>query len=342
MKISIIGASGYTGAELLRLLHNHPQAEITYLSSQTNADSQLSLLYPHLLNLYKDKFVTMEQVLDNAKNCDIIFTALPHGHAMKIGKAIETFKTRMIDIGADYRLKDFKIYEEHYKVKHTHNLAKAVYGLSEIKYKEIKTAKIVANPGCYPTASILALYPLLKDGLIETNSIIIDAVSGTTGAGRALRLSSHFSEVFENFTAYGVTSHRHTPEIEEYLSEAAKEKIKIIFTPHLAPMARGILATCYAELKKNVSANDIENSFGMYKEKYFIRLLGNVSPATKNTRGSNYADIGWFIDKRTNRIIVLSAIDNLVKGASGQAVENMNIMFGLDEKTGLDIAPIYP
>jgi N-acetyl-gamma-glutamyl-phosphate reductase len=342
MKISIIGASGYTGAELLRLLHNHPKAEILHLSSETNADIPISEIYPHLLNIYKEKFVSIKHIIDNAKDSDLIFTALPHGHAMEIGKSIEKLKTRMIDLGADYRFQDSGIYEQWYKVKHTHPNSGAVYGLSELNFEKIKTAKILANPGCYVTASILALHPLLKAGLIETDSIIVDAASGTTGAGRSPKLSNHFSEVFENFTAYGIASHRHTPEIEAYLSLSANEKINITFTPHLLPIARGILATCYAKAKKGISEQDLENAFSVYKDKQFIRLLGNVSPAVKNTRGSNYADIGWFIDKRTNRILVLSALDNLVKGASGQAVQNMNIMFGFSENTGLDLVPVYP
>jgi N-acetyl-gamma-glutamyl-phosphate reductase len=341
IKIAIIGASGYTGAELLRILHNHPQAQIVYLSSQTNEGLPLSQIYPHLISIYKDNFVSVQTVLDNAKDLDLVFTALPHGHSIEIAKAVLPF-ARMIDIGADYRFSDIKTYEAWYKVKHTHPNSGAVYGLCELYGSKIKQARLIANPGCYTTASILALHPLLKAGLIETDSIVISATSGTTGAGRALKLSSHFSEVFENFCAYGVTAHRHTPEIEEHLSLSAGEKITLTFTPHLAPMARGILADCYGKAKSGVGYDDIERAFEIYEDKPFVRTLGAASPSTKNTRGSNFVDIGFFFDERTGRIIVLSALDNLVKGASGQAVQNMNIAFGLDEKMGLDFAPIYP
>ncbi|WP_424244789.1 N-acetyl-gamma-glutamyl-phosphate reductase [Elusimicrobium posterum] len=343
MKISIIGASGYTGAELLRLLHSHPQAEIKYLSSETSAGEAVCSLYPHLSKIYKDNFVTMQTIKDKADESDVIFVALPHGHAMAIGKELENSKAKIIDLGADYRFSNPKTYEAWYKIAHAHQNSGAVYGLCELYADKIKNAKILANPGCYVTASILALYPLLKAGLIKSDSIIVDAASGTSGAGRALKLGSHFSEVFENFSAYGVAGHRHTPEIEEHLSLAAGREVTISFTPHLLPMVRGILATCYASLNDGVTAENIADAYGIYKENYFIRTLGvGALPATKNVRGSNFADIGWHIDKRTNRIIVLSAIDNLVKGASGQAVQNMNIMFGLDEKTGLDNVPLYP
>ncbi|MDR2772297.1 MAG: N-acetyl-gamma-glutamyl-phosphate reductase [Elusimicrobiota bacterium] len=342
MKIGIIGASGYTGVELLRLLHNHPKAEVVYLTSQSNDSKPASLIYPHLDSLYEHNFVTLDDVVKNISSLDLIFTALPHGHAMAIGKLIAGGTTRLIDIGADYRFKDYKIYEEWYKVEHTHKDHLAVYGLSELNYEQIKTAQIVANPGCYPTASILALYPLIKNGLIENSTIIVDAASGTSGAGKALKNSYLFSEVFENFSPYGVTTHRHTPEIEEFLSLAAGERITITFTPHLVPMTRGILATCYAKLKPEVDEAKIAAAFKDYDNKHFIRVKKATPPSTKNTRGSNYADIGWFIDERTGRIIVFCAIDNLVKGASGQAIQNMNIMFGLDEKMGLELGPVYP
>jgi N-acetyl-gamma-glutamyl-phosphate reductase len=342
MKVAIIGASGYTGAELLRLLHGHKQAEILFLTSQTNLDLSIASIYPHLLSIYENKFVAIKDVLDHAADVDVIFTALPHGHAMEIGKALSKFQTKLIDLGADYRFSDSDVYEKWYKVKHTHPNSGAVFGLCDIYKEQIKSAKIVANPGCYPTASILALHPLLKADLIETDSIIIDASSGTTGAGRGLKLSSHFSEVFENFTAYGVASHRHTPEIETYLSKSSGNQVTLTFTPHLLPIARGILATSYAKLKSGVSSEEIKKAYTLYKDRQFIRVLGNVSPSTKNVRGSNYIDIGWFIDSRTNTIIVLSAIDNLIKGASGQAIQNMNIMFDLEENTGLDFVPIYP
>jgi len=343
LKISIIGASGYTGAELLRVLHHHKKAEIKYLTSETNAGASVSSIYPHLAEIYKQNFVDMKTVVKNADESDVIFVALPHGHAMSVGKELAKNKVKIIDLGADYRFADSAVYEAWYKIPHTHKDAGAIYGLPELYADKIKNAKILANPGCYTTASILALTPLLKAGLVQTENIIVDAASGVSGAGRALKLSSHFSEVYENFSAYGVTNHRHTPEIEEHLSAAAGTEIKISFTPHLAPIVRGILATCYANLKPNVKPEDIAAAYDIYKGKPFVRVLGlGASPATKNVRGSNYIDIGWHIDKRLNRVVVLSALDNLVKGASGQAVQNMNLMFGLDEKTGLDDVPLYP
>ncbi|MDR2709549.1 MAG: N-acetyl-gamma-glutamyl-phosphate reductase [Elusimicrobiota bacterium] len=342
MKVSIIGASGYTGVELLRILHNHPNVEILFLSSQTKEDISIDKIYPHLLKVYENKFVSQQKLLDAAEQTDVIFTALPHGHSLAIGKLLQATKTKLIDLGADYRFCDESIYEKWYKLEHTHKNSGAVFGLSELNYEAIKNAKILANPGCYPTASILSLYPLIKADLIDVDTIIIDAASGTTGAGRQLRLSSHFSEVFENFTAYGVTNHRHTPEIEMFLASAFSKNITITFTPHLVPMARGILTTAYAKIKNGVTLQNLNDAYKIYADKYFIRLIGQNSPATKNTRGSNFVDIGWFLDERTNRVVALAALDNLVKGASGQAVQNMNIMFNFPQETGLNFSPVYP
>ncbi len=344
LKVSIIGATGYTGAELLRLLAGHQQAEIHAITSESNTGAAISEIYPHLYKHYADKLASMTQLEDIAASSDVVFIALPHGHAMEAGRKIVAQGARIIDLGADYRFKDTAIYEQWYKLPHTHQEAAAVYGLTELNREQVRTGTIIGNPGCYTTASILALAPLVKCGLVELNTLVIDAKSGVTGAGRGLNLGSHFSEVFESVKAYNIAGHRHTPEIEQALSELAGAEIIVSFTPHLMPMARGILSTCYATLKPGVSAEQVDEAFqALYSKEYFVRLLGRGGYAnTKQTRGSNYCDLGWHVDKRTNRVVVVSAIDNLVKGAAGQAVQNMNVMFDCDETMGLAQVPLYP
>ena len=335
MRASVIGATGFAGAELLRLLDGHPQAELAYITSESSTGEDIAAMYPHLRGRIDKKLVSMNDLQKIAEGSDVIFIALPHGHAMKIGKELRGSGVKIIDLGGDYRFKDVKVFEKWYKVEHVDPEAKAVYGLTELYRKDVAGAELVANPGCYTTCSILALVPLLKAGLIETRGIVVDAKSGTTGAGRAVN---------ENFHAYGVANHRHTPEIEQIYSEFAGEDVVIQFTPHLLPVDRGILATCYAMLKPGVTDADIEKAFcDMYGGEFFIRLLGKgACPEIKNIRASNYVDIGWQTDARTGRVIVMSALDNLVKGAAGQAVQNMNVMFGLDETMGLRQLPVYP
>jgi len=344
MKYSILGATGYTGAELLRILANHPQVQVQYLTSENQTGAPITQVYPHLTQFYHDKMISIKEVDQIAAASDVIFACLPHGHAMAIGEKVIAAGARLIDLGADYRFSDTTIYEQWYKLKHVHENSQAVYGLTEIKRDQVKAAKIVANPGCYTTASILALTPLIQYDLVERKTLIVDAKSGVSGAGRKPETMYLICEAFENVQAYGIASHRHTPEIEQALSETAHEPVIINFTPHLIPMPRGILATCYANLKSGVTAEQVDQAFqSAYGKEFFIRLLGRGGyPATKNTRGSNFCDIAWHIDPRTNRVIVVSALDNLVKGAAGQAVQNMNVMFGLDEKTGLMQAPLYP
>jgi N-acetyl-gamma-glutamyl-phosphate reductase len=344
MKVSIIGATGYTGAELLRLLAGHPEAEVVYITSESSTGHTIDESYAHLWGAYSQRLASLHDLPEIAAASDVLFVALPHGHAMKIRQELLGSKARMIDLGADYRLRDPAVYEKWYKVKHTDNVTQAVYGLPELYREKIKDAEVIANPGCYVTASILALSPLIKEKLIDTKSIIVDAKSGTTGAGRSLALNMHFSEQTGNFRPYGVAGHRHTPEIEQVYSELAGEAVTISFTPHLLPVDRGILATCYANLREGVTADEVAAAFhAMYGGEFFIRLLGEGNyPAIKAVRGSNFVDIGWALDKRTGRVIVFSALDNLVKGASGQAVQNMNIMFGLEEKAGLGALPLYP
>lgn len=344
MKVGIIGATGYTGEELLRILANHPQVEIVHITSESSTGINIDVMYPHLSKIQNMTLESMKDLDQIAADCDAVFIGLPHGHAMGVGRQLAEKGVKLIDLGADYRFYDESTYEAWYKVEHTHKGAGAVYGLTELYREQVKTAKIIGNPGCYTTASILALAPLVKNGLIDNQTIIVDAKSGVSGAGRGLALGSHFTEVFENLKAYNVGGHRHTPEIEQALTELAGEPLVISFTPHLIPMARGILSTCYATLREGTTPEAIDNAFqAMYGQEYFVRLLGRGGyPATKNTRGSNFCDLGWHVDSRTKRVIVISAIDNLVKGAAGQAVQNFNVMFGLDEKAGLTQAPLYP
>ena len=344
VKVSIIGATGYTGAELLRLLSGHEAAEVVAVTSESHTGADISHIYPHLGSFYADRLENLAALEDIARRSDVVFIALPHGHAMEAVRTISKHKTKVIDLGADYRFRDTAVYEKWYKLPHTHPDAVAVYGLTELYREEVRTADIVGNPGCYTTASILALAPLVKSGLIDLSSIIVDAKSGVSGAGRSLSLGSHFTEVFESVKAYNIGGHRHTPEIEQILSNLGGSEIVISFTPHLIPMARGILSTCYANLKRGVTAEQADAAYeGMYGSEPFIRLLGRGGyPVTKNTRGSNFCDLGWHIDSRTGRIVVVAALDNLVKGAAGQAIQNMNVMFGLDERAGLKQAPLYP
>ncbi len=344
MKVSVIGATGYAGAELLRLIYGHPKAELAHITSESHAGDKISSVYPHLLGLCDNELESMEDIERIASDSDFIFIGLPAGHAMEIGRRLEDQPVRIIDLGADYRFDDTDVYEKWYKVRHTHKDAKRVYGLAELNREAIKTAKIIGNAGCYTTASILSLAPLVKAHLVDVKSIIVDAKSGVSGAGRSAKLANHFPELYDNFKAYGVATHRHTPEIEQALTNISGEDVLINFTPHLVPMSRGILATAYATLKDSVTAEAVDEAFErLYGDEYFVRLRGRGAyPETKYVRGSNFCDIGWHIDERTHRVIVLSAIDNLVKGAAGQAIQNFNIACGFDEKMGLDFTPVYP
>ena len=344
MKVSIIGATGYTGAELLRLLASHPQAEVVHITSESQTGAGICSIYPHLKGFYNKTLSSMKDIRQIAEESDVVFIGLPHGHAMAAGKTIREGGAKIIDLGADYRFTDTSVYEKWYKLPHTHMDAGAVYGLTELYREQVRTADIVGNPGCYTTASILALAPLVSHTLIDPDSIIVDAASGVSGAGRGHSLTTHFSETSENFQAYGVAGHRHTPEIEQALTGFAGRPVLINFTPHLVPMVRGILATSYAKLEADATEARIAEAYqAFYSSEFFVRLLGKGGyPATKHTRGSNFCDIGWHLDARTGRIIVLSAIDNLVKGAAGQAIQNLNVMFGLDERMGLAQAPLYP
>ena len=345
IKVGIIGATGYAGGELVRILMGHKDAEIVWYGSRSYVDQKYADVYRNMFQIVDAK--CMDDNMDElAEQVDVIFTATPQGLCASLINEEILSKTKIIDLSADFRLKDVKVYEEWYKIEHKapQYIDEAVYGLCEINRDKVKDARIVANPGCYTTCSILTAYPLAKEGLIDMSTLIIDAKSGTSGAGRGAKLPNLYCEVNENIKAYGVATHRHTPEIEEQLGYASGEKVVLNFTPHLVPMNRGILATEYATLKKKVTYEEVKAVYDQYyaKEK-FVRVLDrDVCPETKWVEGSNYVDIGFKIDPRTNRIIMMGAIDNLVKGAAGQAVQNMNLMFGLPETEGLELVPMFP
>lgn len=343
IKAAVMGATGYAGAELVRLLSCHPDVQIVFLASHSYAGKKFSDIYPGIRSVCD--IVLSDDDISKAEEsgADVLFLALPAGLASKY--VTEKLLSRMcvIDLGADYRLHSADVYRTWYKTEHysPELLEKAVYGLVEIHRDEIKGKRLVANPGCYTTCSILTLYPLVKNHLIDTDTIVIDAKSGTSGAGRGEKLTSLFCEVNENFKAYGVATHRHTPEIEQELSLASGKDIILQFTPHLVPMNRGILATCYAKLLDGVGDDDVKAAYEMYSSEPFVRIIDEL-PETRYVKGTNDIDISWRIDKRTGRIIALGAIDNLGKGAAGQAVQNMNLLFGLDETMGLAIAAGSP
>ena len=344
INVGIIGATGYVGIEIVRLLQNHPQINITTVVSQSFVGKKISDVYPNLRNVFdmECEGLDIDKISDKA---DIFITALPHGVSKEVIPKLVEKNKRIIDHSGDFRYKCVEVYEKWYNAKHgmPELLDISVYGLPELHREAIKTAKIIGNPGCYPTCSILGIAPLISNNLIDKKNIIIDAASGVSGAGRSTELSNSFCECTENFKAYKVSTHRHTSEIEQELSLLAGEEILVSFTPHLAPMKRGMLSTIYANLSCEKSASEL---IGLYKEfyknEYFVRILeeGNL-PETKHVAGSNYIDIGIVVDKRLNRVIVLSAVDNLGKGAAGQAVQDLNIMCELPEQTGLVTSGLY-
>ena len=347
IKVGIIGATGYAGNELVRLLLGHKDAEIVWLGSRSYIDQNYSDVYRNMFKLVDAKCMddNMEQL---ANEVDVIFTATPQGLCASLVNDEILSKTKIIDLSADFRLKDVNVYEQWYKLEHKapQYIDEAVYGLCEINRDKVsKDTRIIANPGCYTTTSILTLYPMVKEGIINPDTIIIDAKSGTSGAGRGAKVANLFCEVTESMKAYGVGTHRHTPEIEEQLGYACgRDDLKLIFTPHLVPMNRGILVTAYANLAKDVTYEDVKAAYDMYYDKeYFVRVLPkDVCPETRWVEGSNFVDIGFKIEPRTNRLIMMGALDNLVKGAAGQAVQNMNLLFGLPENEGLQLAPMFP
>lgn len=350
IKAGIIGATGYAGAELVRILARHKQVEIIWLGSRSYIDQAYASVYQNMFKIIEG--TCLDDNLDElVSQADVVFTATPQGFLASAMKEKYLQKAKFIDLSADYRLKDVGIYEQWYRIEHKSPqfLDESVYGLCEINREQVKGARLIANPGCYTTCSILTAYPLVKEGLIDPDTLIIDAKSGTSGAGRGAKVNNLFCEVNENIKAYSIASHRHTPEIEEQLGYAAGHNITVSFTPHLVPMNRGILAVEYAALVKNPDGSlpgeaQIRRAYQKYYEnETFIRLLEpDVYPETKWVEGSNFVDINFKIDKRTGRIIMLGALDNLVKGAAGAAVQNMNLLFGIKETEGLEMVPLFP
>ena len=345
IRAGIIGATGYAGGELVRILMGHKEVEIKWYGSRSYIDKKYYEVYQNMFQIVEDVCLD-DNIEELAKQVDVIFTATPQGFLASILNEDILSKVKIVDLSADYRIKDVATYEKWYKIEHKSPefIEEAVYGLCEVNREDVKKARLVANPGCYTTCSILTIYPLAKEGLIDMSSIIIDAKSGTSGAGRGAKVDNLYCEVNENIKAYGVASHRHTPEIEEQLGYASGKNVVLNFTPHLVPMNRGILATAYANLKPGVTEEMVRAAYDKYyKEEKFVRVLDKgLCPQTKWVEGSNYVDVNFVIDNRTNRVIMMGAIDNLVKGAAGQAVQNMNLMFGLPETEGLNLVPMFP
>ncbi len=340
IKVGIVGATGYAGLELVRLILSHPEAELVAVSSVSFEGKTLSSVYPCLNQICNMVCGTSEEVVANS---DVVFACLPHGLSQQLAAECAAKDAVFIDLGADFRLYDENDYKEWYGGEFLDQElhGQAVYALPELYREEIKKTKIIANPGCYPTSIALGLAPALRTGLIDTAGIIIDSKSGTTGAGRGLAQNTHFPDCNESFAPYKVAVHRHTPEIEQTLSQVAGEKLKVTFVPHLLPINRGIVSTIYARLKDGVTAERVRSIYEkVYKNEYFVRVLPEGQTANlKNVRCSNYCDISVHTDCRTNTLIIVSAIDNMVKGAAGQAVQNMNIVCGLPEETGLQLIP---
>ena len=323
----------------------HKEAEIVWYGSRSYIDQKYADVYRNMFQIVDAKCMD-DNIEALADQVDVIFTATPQGFLASVINENILGKTKIVDLSADFRIKDVKVYEKWYGIEHKSPqfIEEAVYGLCEVNRDKVKGARLIANPGCYTTCSILTAYPLAKEGIIDMRTLIVDAKSGTSGAGRGAKVPNLFCEVNENMKAYGVASHRHTPEIEEQLGYASGENVTISFTPHLVPMNRGILATEYATLKKDVTGEEVKAIYDKYyADEKFVRVLGEgVCPETKWVEGSNYVDIGFKLDPRTNRIVMMGAIDNLVKGAAGQAVQNMNLLFGLPESEGLELVPMFP
>lgn len=349
IKVGIIGAGGYAGATLIRILLGHPETEIVWLiSEEAHKGKKIADLYPHFSGQIDMACMTLDDLEKNLAAIDLVFLALPHGIAINyVPKIIDAGK-KVVDLGADYRFSDNAVFKKWYGIEHATEkyLDQAVFGLPELFRAEIKKSKLIGNPGCYPTASILGTAPLLKHGLIEVDSIIIDAKSGVSGAGRGVSLKTNYCERNEGLEAYAVTNHRHMGEIEYQLSRISGHQLNVTFVPHLSPMNRGILATIYAKIKPQTPNLKIKGLTELYKEFYkgepFVRINENTLPNTKYVSGTNYCDISVQYNETTGRVIVLSAIDNLVKGAAGQAVQNMNLICGFEETTGLKQSAIFP
>ncbi|HCX64369.1 MAG TPA: N-acetyl-gamma-glutamyl-phosphate reductase [Eubacteriaceae bacterium] len=345
IRASVIGASGYVGQELIRLLIKHPEVTIDTITSPSQVGEAYHKLYGNYCDIFQDKFQTQD-IKRIAATSDVVFLALPHGVTSGLVDEEILKKVKVIDMGADYRLNDVNIYEQWYGVKHESPqlMEESVYGLCELHRKKVASARLVANPGCYTTCSILSLAPLLTMKEFDSDGIVIDAKSGVTGAGRGVSLGTHYNETNENIKAYKIAGHRHTPEIEQELSLVGEKPIQVLFTPHLIPMNRGILATCYVPMNSKTDEGEIRKRYqAFYKDEPFVRVLqADQMPETRWVKGSNYCDINVKVDERTNRLIVVGAIDNLMKGAASQGIQNMNVLFGLNEETGISDPPIFP
>ena len=345
IRAGIIGSTGYAGGELVRILLGHKDVEIKWYGSRSYIDQKYASIYQNMFRIVDDVCMD-DNMKELAEQVDVVFTATPQGLCASLMDEDVLSKVKVIDLSADFRIKDVSVYEKWYKLTHASPqfIGEAVYGLPEINREKVKKARLIANPGCFPTCSFLSTYPLVKEGLIDPNTLIIDAKSGTSGAGRGSKVDSLYCEVNENIKAYGVASHRHTPEIEEQLSYAAGKPVTISFTPHLVPMNRGILVTAYASLTREVTTEEIKAIYDKYyQNEYFVRVLEpGMAPETRWVEGSNFADVSFKLDPRTNRVVMMGAIDNMVKGAAGQAMQNMNLLFGLPENTGLKQIPVFP
>jgi N-acetyl-gamma-glutamyl-phosphate reductase len=343
-KVGVVGASGYTGVELLRLLVSHPEVTVSCVTSRQYAGQTVAEVFPSLRDCLDLTFEPVEPARVAAQ-CDLVFTAVPHQTAMEMVPELLDAGCRVVDLSADFRLRDAEVYAEWYD-QHSASqyLSEAVYGLPELYRQAIPSSRLVANPGCYPTSIALALAPLLKNRMLDTSTIIADSKSGTSGAGRSAKVDTLYCEVNEGFKAYSLPRHRHTPEIEQTLTDLSGQKITVSFTPHLVPVNRGILSTCYATLSSEADTESLVEMFrDHYAEEPFVRVLpAGCFPNVSQVRGSNFCDIGMTVDPRTGRVIVVSVIDNLVKGAAGQALQNMNLMLGVSETTGLMGAPVFP
>ena len=343
IRAAIIGATGYTGSELVRLLIHHPNVDIVSITSESYAGKPFSAVHPQYAGLVD---VTLSSVADlDASQIDVAFLALPHGVSMDFVKQYREADFKIVDLSGDFRLETAEVYEEWYGKSHAvpELIAEAAFGLPEWNREAIQKARLVANPGCYPTASSLAVAALVAEGLLEDAPIIVDAKSGVTGAGAKAKPNTHFPDVFGDFKAYGLLKHRHTPEIAQVLSRAAGKAVTVLFTPHLLPIDRGILATTYSKAKAGVTQQDLDAAMQKhYGDEPFVRLMPDRIPGVKQVRGSNYCDIHWALDERTGTVVTVSVIDNLVKGAAGQAVQNVNLMFGFPETAGLTGLPLAP
>ena len=336
IKTAVIGATGYAGAELMRILSGHKQVRIAHAVSKSFAGKKLSTIYPNFKS--HDYVLEALDIESIASDSDFVFTSLPHGTSCEVVPALLEHGLRVIDLSGDFRYTDAAVYEDWYNMPHTakHLLAESVYGMPEIYRDRIKQSRLVGNPGCYTTSAILALFPLIKAGLIETNGLIIDAKSGATGAGRSEKAAMSFCEVDETVKAYGIATHRHTSEIEQELSIAAGKPVALSFTPHLLPIKRGIMSTIYATPKQGIGKDQILDAYAIFQDEPFVQVDTDSVPEIKDVNGSNHCAIGFMLDARVDKLVIVSCLDNLIKGAAGQAVQNMNIMCALDESEGLN------